>query len=34
VDAAYRIGIGANWANDPEQGDVFAFSPLAVAPPR
>jgi hypothetical protein len=23
----YRIGIGTNWANDPELGDVFVFSP-------
>jgi hypothetical protein len=26
--ATYRIGVGTNWANDPELGDVFAFSPL------
>ena len=25
--ATYRIGVGTNWANDPEFGDVFAFSP-------
>ncbi len=25
--ATYRIGVGTNWADDPEQGDVFAFSP-------
>jgi hypothetical protein len=25
--ATYRIGIGTNWADDPEEGDVFAFSP-------
>jgi hypothetical protein len=24
--ATYRIGVGTNWINDPEQGDVFAFS--------
>lgn len=29
--AAYRIGVGANWANDPTLGDVFAFSPTATA---
>jgi len=25
--ATYRIGVGTNWANDPELGDIFAFSP-------
>jgi hypothetical protein len=25
--ATYRIGVGTNWADDPEFGDVFAFSP-------
>jgi len=25
--ATYRIGVGTNWADDPEAGDVFAFSP-------
>jgi hypothetical protein len=25
--ASYRIGVGTNWANDPEQGDIFVFSP-------
>ncbi len=25
--ATYRIGVGTNWLDDPEQGDVFAFSP-------
>jgi hypothetical protein len=25
--ATYRIGVGTNWVDDPEQGDVFAFSP-------
>lgn len=25
--ATYRIGVGANWIDDPEAGDVFAFSP-------
>ena len=30
--ATYRIGIGTNWADDPEEGDVFAFSlPAAVS---
>ena len=23
----YRIGVGTNWANDPELGDIFVFSP-------
>jgi hypothetical protein len=31
--AAYRIGVATNWANDPAQGDIFAFSPVAVAVP-
>ena len=26
-NAIYRIGVGTNWANDPQFGDVFAFSP-------
>jgi hypothetical protein len=25
--ATYRIGVGTNWADDPEEGDVFALSP-------
>jgi hypothetical protein len=25
--ATYRIGVGTNWANDPNFGDIFAFSP-------
>jgi hypothetical protein len=25
--ATYRVGVGTNWADDPEQGDVFAISP-------
>ena len=25
--ATYRVGIGTNWANDPEFGDIFVFSP-------
>ena len=28
----YRIGVGTNWIDDPAFGDVFAFSPPAVAP--
>jgi hypothetical protein len=24
--ATYRIGVGTNWIDDPEAGDVFAFS--------
>jgi hypothetical protein len=31
--ATYRIGVATNWADDPEQGDVFAFSrPVTAAP--
>ena len=26
-NATYRVGVGTNWANDPQFGDVFAFSP-------
>jgi hypothetical protein len=29
--ATYRIGVGTNWANDPNLGDIFAFSPLVPA---
>jgi hypothetical protein len=32
LGATYRIGVGANWIDDPAFGDVFAFSPPAVAP--
>ncbi len=28
-NAVYRIGVAANWENDPEQGDVFLVSPPA-----
>ena len=29
--ATYRVGVGTNWVDDPEAGDVFAFSlPVAV----
>jgi hypothetical protein len=31
--AVYRIGVGANWLDDPEQGDIFAFSPPVSATP-
>ena len=31
--AVYRVGVGTNWANDPDAGDVFVFSPPAVAGP-
>ena len=31
--AIYRIGVGTNWADDPEAGDIFAFSPPAAAAP-
>ncbi len=27
ASATYRIGVGTNWIDDPEEGDVFAFSP-------
>jgi hypothetical protein len=30
-DAVYRVGVAANWLDDPERGDVFALSP-PVAP--
>ena len=30
--ATYRIGVGTNWVDDPEFGDVFAFSPPVAAP--
>jgi hypothetical protein len=30
-DATYRVGVATNWADDPEQGDVFAFSPPVSA---
>jgi hypothetical protein len=30
--ATYRIGIGTNWADDPEEGDVFAFSAPVAGP--
>jgi hypothetical protein len=29
--ATYRIGVGTNWIDDPEAGDVFAFSPPVAA---
>jgi hypothetical protein len=29
--ATYRIGVATNWIDDPEQGDVFAFSPPVTA---
>jgi hypothetical protein len=28
----YRIGVATNWADDEEQGDVFAFSPPVTVP--
>jgi hypothetical protein len=31
--AIYRVGVGANWVDDPEQGDIFAFSPPVSAAP-
>jgi hypothetical protein len=30
--ATYRVGVGTNWADDPEAGDIFAFSPPVAAP--
>jgi hypothetical protein len=27
ASATYRIGVGTNWIDDPEAGDVFVFSP-------
>ena len=27
ASATYRIGVGTNWIDDPDEGDVFAFSP-------
>ena len=33
-EATYRIGVGTNWLDDETQGDVFAFSPPALAAPR
>lgn len=30
-NATYRIGVGTNWLDDPEAGDVFAFSPPVPA---
>lgn len=29
--ATYRIGVGTNWIDEPEFGDVFAFSPPVAA---
>lgn len=31
ANATYRIGVGTNWIDDPEAGDVFVFSPPAAA---
>ena len=30
--ATYRVGVGTNWANDPNFGDIFVFSPPVRAP--
>jgi hypothetical protein len=30
AQATYRVGVGTNWADDPEQGDVFVVSPAVV----
>jgi hypothetical protein len=32
AEATYRIGVGTNWVDDPEFGDVFAFSPPVAGP--
>ena len=32
-DAIYRVGVGTNWVDDPEQGDIFVFSPPVRAAP-
>lgn len=31
ANATYRIGVGTNWIDAPEAGDVFVFSPPAAA---
>ncbi|HWQ22487.1 MAG TPA: hypothetical protein VNK94_00100 [Gaiellaceae bacterium] len=31
--ATYRVGVATNWADDPEQGDVFVFSPPVRSAP-
>jgi hypothetical protein len=31
--AIYRVGAGANWVDDPEEGDVFDLSPPVTAAP-
>jgi hypothetical protein len=31
--ATYRIGVGTNWVDDPEEGDVFVFTPPVPAAP-
>jgi hypothetical protein len=31
--ASYRIGVGTNWLDDPEAGDVFTFGPEATPAP-
>ena len=30
--ATYRVGVGTNWANDPQFGDIFVFSPPVRVP--
>jgi hypothetical protein len=30
-NATYRIGVGTNWVDDPEEGDIFVFSPPVSA---
>ena len=33
VDGSYWIGVGTNWVDDPEVGDVFTFGPPAAPAP-
>jgi hypothetical protein len=30
AESTYRVGVGTNWADDPEEGDVFALSPAVT----
>jgi hypothetical protein len=30
--ASYRVGVGANWLDDPEQGDIMVVTPAVVTP--
>lgn len=33
ADAVYRVGVAANWLDEPDRGDVFALSPPAAPRP-